>query len=498
MNVISYSRVSGLDQNYDRQLADIKNYCKAYNYNILEDFYEKESGTHKERPALTEMLNYVKINQVDYVICSELSRLGRTSEVLNTISYLHELKTGVIFLKENMRTLNEDKSENPNNKLLTTVLSGINSFELDTIVYRLGSGLLKSAQSGNWFGYPYPYGYEKEKIPNSLKLVLCQKEAIIVKDIFNLYAQGIGSYTICRILNKKNITTTLNYKWTQGHIYNIITNSIYCGERIYKKNIIQVPPIISKEQFLNVQNIRKSKSDLDKRNDYLLTTKLIVCNVCGRYFGARDKMNNEKCKLYKCFGTGQPHYCKSTSISIEKLDFVIKYIYYTQLFGFVNIPEIKFIENKYNELDTCKIDLEKLNKKENKYLMLFANNSISRETLNINLDKINNRKLELQNLMESIKSYILHFSELKLKNICTKKYLRQVVKKIIIYKDETIHATLKDQGIKAVVIDVLDNQYELLMSQRSKYFIYNEEKIFYDFLAPESQLYPNIYSFSDL
>ena len=54
MNVVIYSRVSTEEQEYQRQIDDLKKYAASQNWNVLKTFEEKESGLKAatERPQL--------------------------------------------------------------------------------------------------------------------------------------------------------------------------------------------------------------------------------------------------------------------------------------------------------------------------------------------------------------------------------------------------------------------------------------------------------------
>ena len=96
MKVVIYSRVSTNTQDYQRQVDELNLYSQRMGYDVVGDFMEKVSGGKKneERPELMNMISFVKENEVDKVLCWEMSRLGRnTLEVLKTIiKYLFSSK----------------------------------------------------------------------------------------------------------------------------------------------------------------------------------------------------------------------------------------------------------------------------------------------------------------------------------------------------------------------------------------------------------------------
>ena len=69
MKAIIYARVSTSTQDYERQLDELRSYSKRMGYEVVKEFSEKISGAKKveEREALTDLLNFVRNNEVDKV-----------------------------------------------------------------------------------------------------------------------------------------------------------------------------------------------------------------------------------------------------------------------------------------------------------------------------------------------------------------------------------------------------------------------------------------------
>ena len=77
--VVIYARGSTKNQDYDRQLSELREYASRMDYEVVQEFAEKTSGAKSvaERQALTELLDYTIVNNVDKVLISECSRLSR-------------------------------------------------------------------------------------------------------------------------------------------------------------------------------------------------------------------------------------------------------------------------------------------------------------------------------------------------------------------------------------------------------------------------------------
>ena len=74
-------------------------------------FANKVSGakTVEERPEILEMIQFVKNNHVDKVVCLEISRLGRnTLEALKVIQVLSDNGIALYVKNYNLCTLKQD------------------------------------------------------------------------------------------------------------------------------------------------------------------------------------------------------------------------------------------------------------------------------------------------------------------------------------------------------------------------------------------------------
>ncbi|HEX2919556.1 MAG TPA: recombinase family protein [Bacteroidales bacterium] len=79
--VVLFCRVSSTSdrQSYDRQISDLTQVANRLNYQIEGIFAEKVSGAKKntDRKELLKMIDFVKTQNIDMVLVTELSRLGR-------------------------------------------------------------------------------------------------------------------------------------------------------------------------------------------------------------------------------------------------------------------------------------------------------------------------------------------------------------------------------------------------------------------------------------
>ena len=102
---------------------------------------------------MTECLDYCTENNIDYLLLSELSRLGRsTLQVLKSLERLHEAKVSVYIQNLGIYSLQPNGEVNPIASILITVLAEMGNIERANIQYRLNSGRAQYVRNGGKLG----------------------------------------------------------------------------------------------------------------------------------------------------------------------------------------------------------------------------------------------------------------------------------------------------------------------------------------------------------
>lgn len=203
---VIYARVSSNNDRQDttRQIEDLRKYAVSQNIEIVNVFQEHISGAKKneERQVLTDCLEYCTQHSVDYLLLSELSRLGRsTLQVLRSLEILHEAKVSVYIQNLGLYTLQADGKVNPIVSMLTTLLAEMGSIERSNIQYRLNSGranyIAKGGKLGRKKGSIKTENRKKEEYRDTIALL---KKGYSIRNVAKL--QGIGISTVQRIKNQ--------------------------------------------------------------------------------------------------------------------------------------------------------------------------------------------------------------------------------------------------------------------------------------------------------
>ncbi len=178
--VVLFARVSSANdrQNYDRQIKDLTQLAVLHNYRVEAVFAEKVSGAKKneDRQELMKMVDFVKQHDIDKIMVTELSRLGRDPlQILQTLAILNEHKISLFIQTYNIETLTPEKDINPMSQFLITILAEIARMERKTIENRLSSGYknyrMKGGIVGRKTGFRKSHDEMKEEYTEEIKML---------------------------------------------------------------------------------------------------------------------------------------------------------------------------------------------------------------------------------------------------------------------------------------------------------------------------------------
>lgn len=176
---VGYRRVSSIGQNLERQLDGIP---------LDRIFEDKVSGKDTNRPALQELLLYVR--QFDTVICHSMDRLARSlPDLMHLVKTLTDRKVRVEFLKENLTFTGDDS---PMSNLLLAVLGAISQFERSLIRDRQRDGIALAKKKGVYKGRKKSLSSEqvqalKEKVARGEKKAVVAREFKISRETLYKY-----------------------------------------------------------------------------------------------------------------------------------------------------------------------------------------------------------------------------------------------------------------------------------------------------------------------
>lgn len=149
-----YCRVSTEKQETERQLRDLRDYCKRNDYEIVEEFQENISAT-KSKIQRQHLIDAVRKSKAKYFIADDISRFSRNVKVgLEIKDELHEMGVCLVFVQTGMKSLNEDGTPNAMANMVFINLMNVYEMENSTKRQMIKSGLRNAVANGKTLGRP--------------------------------------------------------------------------------------------------------------------------------------------------------------------------------------------------------------------------------------------------------------------------------------------------------------------------------------------------------
>ena len=204
IKAVVFCRVSTKVQDYQRQINALTELAALKGWSVESSFCETISGstTNDKRKELVAMLDYIAKNNIEKVMVTELSRLGRdTLQVLEVIEILNEAGVSLNIQNYNIETLTPDGKINAMSQFLVTILAEVAKMERRTIRERMESGYDNFIKAGGRVGRKP--GYRKTddlllvEYAEELRLL---KKGISLRNVSKLTGTSVNTLRKCKAL----------------------------------------------------------------------------------------------------------------------------------------------------------------------------------------------------------------------------------------------------------------------------------------------------------
>ena len=453
------------------------------------------SGLYYDRKEYQRMMADVDAGHVNVIICKSLSRLGR--DLATTINLLQRE-----FLIKNIRfiaiTDNVDTGINQDNGLDIPIRAMFNDYYCRNLSANVRAAFDVKRHNGLYIGAFACYGYQKDP-ENHNRLIVDSEAAEVVKRIYQLYIEGVGTQGICKILNSEGVPCPSEYKRLKGYSYRntkklrttvywtfstvayILKNEMYCGHLVQGKTQM-VAYNIKKARYKDYNEwirIENTHEAIIKQEDYDRVQKMFslynknqipgatsvyagvfFCGDCGRAMGKQKRKEGLtfRCNTHARAGKEfcSYHYIKKDTVDQKVLETIksnalkalsdldmekIKEISQKQQEK-SNQDKMYYIDTRLRELEEeRKIMLQNLSKKiicEQDFLVY---NEMYRDELNeltkkkLSIESMEYKKNELE---EAYQLWINQFIQYKDIKEITRQIVVNLIERIEYYEDGTL------------------------------------------------------------
>lgn len=340
------------------QKAILTQYCQEHHMEIVDCYCDDGwSGTNFDRPAFQRMIGDIEAGRVNTVIVKDLSRFGREYAQMGLYieHYFEEKGVRFLSLAENI-----DSSQGLNN-LVLPFTNVINSLYARQASEKTKAAHRARAKNGMFLGSRAPYGYQKDPSDRH-HLIVDPEAAEVVKEIFRMFADGIGYVRMTKILRERNILNPQAYfnqnnpdyykhsdywrkpfDWHATSVRAILNNPVYLGKLTFGKTktkgffdkrrvateesdwiVVEHThePLVSQELWDTVHQMMKARRRENGSGHVQPFAGLVKCAGCGSSLNAsydkkKGKYTGFSCWVYKNYGKQR---CTSHAIGWQTLN----------------------------------------------------------------------------------------------------------------------------------------------------------------------------------
>ena len=423
MNVVIYARFSSTKQNetsIEAQLKACYEFCRNNNYVVIEEYIdEAKSAKTDNRPEFRRMIEDSNKKEFEGIVVYQLDRFAR-NRYDSAMNKAKLKKNGVRVYSAKERITNDASGI-----VMEGILETFAEYYSAELSEKVKRNLMLNAEKGLFNGGYAPLGYKVVDVDfgayKKKKLEIDTNSSQIVKEIFEMRANGTNIMDIVNYLNEKGYKTIQGKEFKKTSLQQILKNKRYIGTNIYNDMEFEntIPAIIDKELFNNVQEIIKKNKYAPARakakEEYILTTKLFCGHCKEAMTGTCGTSQTGKIYYYYTCNGVKKKICNRKKVQKHYIEDIVV----NKCRDLLTDKNINMIAKKVYEI--CKKEnaqnclLRELEKQEKK-LQKNINNLITALEGGENIDIINNRLTQNRQELKKVREQ-LYVEQGKLANL---------------------------------------------------------------------------------
>jgi len=308
------STARGLEQEFsslDAQREACEQYISSqaqFGWRLIDEAYDDGgfTGANLERPAFQRLMEDVDVGKIDVVVVYKVDRLSRSLlDFAKVMERFGRSDTAFVSVTQNFSTADAI------GRLTLNMLMSFSEFEREMIAERTRDKIAAARRKGKWTGGMLPIGYKGV----NKKLVVDELEAVVIREIYELYEQHRSAVAVARELDdrgrqtKRHRSESGNLKsgrrWSKDAVLRILKNPVYAGFTAYGDEVHdgEHDAIIEPERFKRMQYLLEGhgrRSRARGRNPEYILRGLLRCS-CGKALTpASTRKGGREYRYYRC------------------------------------------------------------------------------------------------------------------------------------------------------------------------------------------------------
>jgi site-specific DNA recombinase len=284
-------------------------------------------------PALQKLISDIKEGKINCVLVNRVDRLSRSLiDFSQLLEFFEQHNVAFVSVTQHFNT------KTSMGRLTLNILLSFAQFEREIISERTRDKMGAAKKKGKWVGGRPPLGYDLDL--SNHKIIVNQREAEVVKLIFDLYIKERSLLSVTKILNERGYRTKLyrastgksfgGLKFKSTGVQHILKNPLYIGKVAYHNELYpgNQERIIVDDVFLEAQKILAENKPvrhvkITNRNTALLKgiLRCKACN-CAMYFSYNIKASKYRYHYYLCMSASKRGYktCPTRLLSAPRME----------------------------------------------------------------------------------------------------------------------------------------------------------------------------------
>lgn len=336
-----YSTSNQTENSTETQVSICVEYCKKYDIQVEFIFSDEETtGTNTNRQQYHNLLNVAKAKLIDCVVLYDVTRGSR--DVVDWFQFRKEMKAFDIQVLSATEKIGDIL--NPDDFLTELIHVGIGQHAVLQSRQKSIDAKYNKAKHGAFLGGFAPLGYD---IVNQ-QYVINEKEAEVVRRIFELYNQGYTYDKILEDIKQFGVSGKRGRPISKSTLNGLLQNQRYIGRYSWMENINRemhkwvgkkndnaviiedaIPAIIDKETFYKAQERiknRQIRASKNAKREYLLSN-LIFCGECGQLMRGSTVKNGKgqgETVSYICKGKREDKNCSMRNVPAFVVEDIVR------------------------------------------------------------------------------------------------------------------------------------------------------------------------------